>query len=254
MRMPRALNLLRASLHYRRESFDRGLRAAGFDIVDRIAQPRWDDVLLIWNRYSAFDDQARMFEGAGATVLVVENGWLGKDWRGGEWFALSVGHHAGAGRWKDGGPERWDGWHVELEPWRRDGTETVILGQRGIGERGVRSPEQWAETTRRRIGGRIRPHPGTAAARPLREDLAGARDVATWHSGAALLALMWGVPCWYEYPRWIGAGAGRSLAEWPGEPRRDDGARLATFRRLAWAMWTLDEIRSGAPIRRLLEA
>jgi hypothetical protein len=31
-------------------------------------------------------------------------------------------------------------------------------------------------------------------------------------------------------------------------------ARLAMFRRLAWAQWTLDEIKTGEPIRRLVES
>jgi hypothetical protein len=254
--MPRALNLLRSSLSYRRESFDKGLRAAGFDVVPSLPRPRFGDLLLTWNRYSGFDEQARLFERAGGVVLVAENGWLGKAWRSGEWFALSVGHHAGAGRWRVEGPERWDAWSVPLQPWRHGGRETVILAQRGIGEVGVRSPDRWAESARARIGcGRVRPHPSDRApAVPLHEDLAAARDVVTWHSGAALLALMWGIPVWYDFPQWIGAGAARPLREWPGEPRRCDFSRLAMFRRLAWAMWTLDEIRTGEPIERLLRA
>jgi hypothetical protein len=106
--LPRALNLLRQALPYRREAFDAGLRAAGFDLVSTLTTPRPDDVLLIWNRYAGFAEQAVRFEWAGAKVVIAENGWLGKGWRGGEWFALSLGHHAGAGKWKDGGPERWD--------------------------------------------------------------------------------------------------------------------------------------------------
>lgn len=254
--MPRALNLLRANLHYRRESFDAGLRAAGFDVVQHLSDPCPGDALFIWNRYAGFDEQASAFERAGATVLVTENGWLGKHWRGGEWFALSVGHHAGAGWWRDADASRWDGWGVELQPWRRGGTETVILGQRGIGEPGVRSPDGWAEAVRARLGvGRVRPHPGNveAPAAALAADLAGAREVVTWHSGAALLALTWGIPVWCDFSRWIGAGAARPLSEWPGQPKRDDASRLAMFQRLAWSMWTLDEIRTGEPIRRLME-
>lgn len=252
--MPRALNLLRHSLHYRREAFDAGLRAAGFDVVAELRDPRPGDLLLIWNRYAGFDEQARHFEARAATVLVTENGWLGKAWCGGEWFALSAGQHGGAGRWPQGGPERWDFWGAELAPWRAGGAESLILGQRGIGSTEVRSPARWAEVTQRRCGGRIRPHPGTGPALPLADDLTAAREVFTWNSGAALLALMQGVPVWHDFPQWIGAGAARPLSEWPGEPKRDEAARLAMFRRLAWAMWTLDEIRTGAPIARLAAA
>lgn len=252
--MRRALNLLRPSLHYRKSSFDDGLSAAGFKLVERLPDPKPGDVLLCWNRYAGNHELAQQFERAGASVLVAENGLLGKGWRGGEWFALALGHHSGAGEWKPAGSERWDGWAVELAPWRTGGAETVILGQRGIGERGIRSPDHWAESVRGRIGGRVRAHPGTSQAKPLAADLADARQVVTWHSGAALQALTMGVPVWYAFPQWIGAGAARPLSEWPGEPKRDDAARLAMFRRLAWAMWNLDEVRTGEPIRRLLGA
>lgn len=256
--MPRAINRLRASLHYRREAFDAGLRAAGFDVVEQLPDPRPGDLLLIWNRYGGYHEEAQHFERAGARVLVTENGYLGKAWRGGEWFALAQGHHAGAGRWHEGGPERWDGWQVEMAPFRHGGSEVVILGQRGIGEPGVRSPDRWAEgmlSITGTAGHRIRPHPGQGPAVPLAEDLADARCVYTWHSGAALQALMLGVPVWYCFPLWIG---GRGGAPWDQMGRvdanRDEGARLAMFRRLAWAQWTLDEIKTGEAIRCVLAA
>jgi hypothetical protein len=254
--LPRALNRLRASLHYRREAFDAGLTAAGFEVVEQLSNPKPGDLLLIWNRYGGYHEEACHFERAGGRVLVTENGYLGKAWCGGEWFALAEGHHAGAGRWQDGGPARWDAWGVEMAPFRQHGSETVILGQRGIGEPGVRSPDRWAESVQQRFGGRIRPHPGQGPAKPLADDLPAAREVITWHSGAALQALLLGVPVWFEFPRWIGAGAGRPLSVLGAgaEPARDEEARLAMFRRLAWAQWTLDEIRTGEPIRCVLQA
>lgn len=249
--MARALNLLRASVHYRRQCFDQGLQAAGFKLVPALADPRPGDLLVIWNRYGGFHEHAQIFERAGAGVLVVENGLLGKGWRGGEWFSLSLGHCAGAGEFKPAGPERWDSWAVPLAPWLAGGRETVIFGQRGIGEPGVASPLAWAEGVAWSIGGRIRPHPGTGDEIPLAKDLANARQVITWHSAAALQALMLGVPVWFDCPTWIGASAARPLAEWPGQPKRDDAARLEMFRRLAWCCCTLDEIKTGAPIDRL---
>ncbi len=249
----RALNLLRPSLHYRRECFDAGLRAVGFQVVKELHHPDPGDVVLTWNRYGAGEEIARHFEQHGATALVVENGYLGKAWRGGEWFALAIGHHNGAGRWCDGGPQRWDSFGVDLPPYRTGGTETIIFAQRGIGESRVRSPEHWAEQVRGRIGGRIRAHPGLHVVKPLEADLADARECVTWNSGAALRALEMGVPCWHAFKGWIGAPASRLLSEWGAEPQRDEAARLAMFRRLAWAMWTLDEIKTGAPIFGLME-
>jgi len=249
--MGRALNLLRASVHYRKACFDQGLQAAGFKLVPALADPRPGDLLVIWNRYGGYHEQALAFERAGAAVLVVENGLLGKSWRCGEWFSLSLGHCAGAGQFKPAGPERWDAWNVPMAAWRTGGRETLILGQRGIGEPGVASPPAWAEGVQRRIGGRIRPHPGQGDAKPLVQDLENAREVVTWHSAAALQALMLGVPVWFACASWVGAGAARPLAQWPGQPLCDDAARLAMFQRLAWAQWTLDEIKTGEPIARL---
>lgn len=251
--MPRALNLLRPSLHYRRDCFDKGLKSAGFEVVTKLNKPVAGDALVIWNRYGGLHEQASRFEAAGAHVIVVENGYLGKTWRGGEWFSLALGHHAGAGQWNCGGPERWDSWGVELAPWRTGGHETVIFGQRGIGEPDVRSPDGWAERARKKTGGRIRPHPGKGDTKmPLAVDLANASCAVTWHSGAALQALVMGVPVFYEFPQWIGAQAALPLSQWGNEPKRSDADRLEMFRRLAWAQWTLHEIKTGIPIERAI--
>lgn len=249
----KAVCLLREALVYRRDAFCSGLEAAGYKLVQHLRDPGRDDTLILWNRYGAYDEQARHWERAGARVVVAENGFLGKTWRGGEWFALALGHHSGAGKWPNGGPERWDSWGVELSLWRQDG-ETVVLGQRGIGEIGIASPQGWAEKALKRTGGRVRSHPGKSASQDdLAHDLRNAGQVVTWHSGAALLALTMGIPCWHDYPRWIGAGASRPLKEWPGEPKRDDAARLECFRSLAWAQWTLDEIANGYAFHQLLD-
>jgi hypothetical protein len=242
----RALCLIREGLHYRRGAYLEGLKRAGYKPVDSLPDPKPGDLLLCWNRYGRFHTAACAFERAGGTVLITENGWLGKGWQGGEWFTLCRSHHSGAGYWPEGGPERWDSWGVDLHPWRT-GTETIILAQRGIGEPGIASPSGWAERTQKRIGGRVRQHPGNQKAN-IEPDLKRAEKVVTWHSGGALKALAYGVPVWYEYPRWIGAGAASKI----GDPLvTDDAKRLAMFRRLAWSMWTLDELRLGEPFVRI---
>ena len=252
--MPRALNLLRRSLHYRREAFDTGLLAAGFRLAQTIGQPDPDDLLVVWNRYGGYAEVADHFERAGAKVIVVENCPLGNDLHGGS-YSMARSHVAlTGGGINEGGPERWDSWRINLQPYRSAGGETVILGQRGIGPPDVASPAQWAESVRGRIGGRIRVHPGTGSSVPLFDDLAAAGDVVTWSSAAALQAMAMGLPVWHAHPRFIGAPAARPLAEWPGAGKRDEAARLAVFRRLAWAIWTLDEIRDGSAITRVIEA
>lgn len=250
--MPRALNLLRHSIS-RRPAFAAGLVAAGFEIVDRLERPESDDLCLTWNRSAGFHETAQMFEQAGAQVLVAENGYLGKSWLGDEWFALARWHHTGAGQWPTGSNSRWDSLAVELKPWQQGGREVVIFAQRSIGEPDIRSPHAWAETTKQMTGGRIRQHPGTFEPRvSLEDDLRDARCVMTWNSGAALKALMLGVPVFYDFPKWIGASAALPLEAWKTEPKRCDEARLAMFRKLAWAQWRVTEIESGEAFRTAL--
>lgn len=244
----RALNLLRSALHYRKDAFNEGLSSAGFRIAEAISAPKPEDVLVIWNRYAWFAEEAWRFERAGARVIVAENGYLGKDWLGDTWYALSLGHHSGAGHWKVGSAARWDALGVELSPWR-DGREVVVLGQRGIGEDGIASPRGWGEDIAQKLGARVRPHPGTGPRKPLAEDLKDASCVVTWHSGAALSALLMGVPVFYGFKRWIGAEAGRHVSEFAQGPRHGD--RLSMFRKLIWAQWRLEEIRSGEAFKHL---
>jgi len=250
----RAFSMLRDSVHYRADAFRSGLAAAGFEVVDVLDDPRPGDVLLIWNREGSRAARAMQFEAAGARVVVAENGYLGKEWRGRKWFALALGHHCGAGTWPDGGAERWDSWNVELEPWRKPGRNTLVLAQRGIGEIGIAAPHDWAQIIAPAVHGRIRSHPGaTPASVSLRDDLADIHRVVTWASGAALLALLMGVPVYYGLSKWIGAPAGRPVSQFSsGEALRDDAARLAMFRRLAWAQWTAEEIESGLALSLLL--
>lgn len=253
--MPFALNTLRSTLHYRKEAFNAGLESLGFTVVPVLAHPKPEDILILWNRYGGYHEQAARFERFGARVVIAENGYLGKNWRGDDWFALSLWHHAGAGEWPNNGASRWDSWAVPLEPWRFEGKETIIFGQRGIGEPSVRCPDGWAERVQSITGGRIRRHPGTGPAVPLSDDLKNAEQVVTWNSAAAFVALISGIPVWCSWPKWLGASASTPLEQWGlMDPLRSDSARLEMFRRLAWAMWTLEEIKTGEAFRALLAA
>jgi hypothetical protein len=251
--MRRALCLIREALVYRRAAFLSGLRAAGYVSVATLPNPTPDDVLVIWNRYGANDVTAAQFEHAGARVVVVENGYMGKSWLGDRWFALALGQHAGAGTWVRGDDARWDSLGLAPAPWREGGTETIILAQRGIGSPIVRSPDGWAQSVQRRIGGRIRAHPGRHAPTvALDDDLRDATSVVTWASTAALAALMLGVPVWAATPWWIGVPACKSLDLYGEEPRRDDVARLRVFRDMMWAMWRASEVEDGSAFQHLL--
>jgi hypothetical protein len=234
---------LREGLPYRREAFRAGLESLGYTVRECITlKPESGDLLCLWNRYGEKDLAALAFEAAGLPVLIAENGYLGNEFAGKQWFALSRNQHNGAGTFSEGGPERWDSLGVTLQPWRESG-ETVLLPQRGIGPPGVAMPRDWLERTQKRLGGasyRVRVHPGTRSCMPLEDDLADAGRVITWGSGAALKALTWGIPVESDMPRWIGAC------------ENTDAGRLAMFRRLVHGMATLEEIADGSAFRRLL--
>lgn len=243
----RAYLLIREQPHYRRDAFAEGLRRIGYELHSTPpSAPRTTDVLCIWNRYGRYDYTALQFERAGAQVLVAENGYLGRDWREAHWYALSKNHHNGAGQWLPEDASRWDRWNVELRDWRHGGTETVVLATRHIGPQGVAEPQGWSQSVAQKLGARIRRHPGENACIPLERDLARAKSVITWGSGGALKALTLGIPVQYGFPQWIGAAGATPIG---GNGRGD---RISMFRRLAWAMWTTDELRGGEPFKRLL--
>ena len=228
---------LRYTLPDRRAAFERGLQRLGYAVEHApTMQPGAHDVLVTWNRIGTGDRAAREFERRGCAVIVAENATWGNESFGGGWYSLARNFHNSAGRYPIGGDDRWDRLHVELEPWRTGG-ETVILPQRGFGPPEVAMPRGWEL----RHLGRIRRHPGRGDAKPLRDDLAKVGRVITWGSAAAVQALLWGIPVRSDMPGWI------------AEQDNTDAGRLAMFRRLAWAQWTMDEIRQGEPFEWLLK-
>ena len=217
--------------------FATGLRRLGYTVrTGTTLEPLPGDVLVTWNRISSGQAAALEFERRGLPVIVAENATWGNDFAGRQWLTLARNHHNTAGRFAVGGPERWDSLDVALEPWRIEG-ETVILPQRGLGSPPTAMPRDWPWQQE----GRMRMHPGMHPARDLREDLARASRVVTWGSGAAVKALMWGIPVESHMPGWI------------GEQDNTDAGRLAMLRRLAWAQWLPEEIVSGEVFERLLQ-
>jgi len=209
-------------------------------------------VLLIWNRSKNREAIAKRYEDAGATVIVTENGYIGKT------KTLAVGHHSGAGSWYVGEADRWAPLGVELEPWREDGEHILVLPQRSIGEEGIAMPRGWEtqieqylkKITKRPI--RIRKHPGKDKTAPptLEEDLQGCWSAVTWASGAGIKAIIAGVPVFHQLKSWIGAPAATTEFDiespWMGD-------RMPMLRRLAWSQWTWDEIKSGEAVRTTLK-
>ncbi len=229
---------LRYTVPERRAVVCQGLRRVGFEIAEGLTRtPNDGDLLLSWNRIHEADEVARIFTARGLSVIVMENCSFGSNYFAGKnWYHVALNFHNVSGQFPVGGPERWDYLGVELLPWRTSG-EVVVLGSRGIGPAQFRMPGGWIS----RQSGRVRPHPGrNANAIPLEQDLANCGRVITWGSAGAITALRLGIPVESHMPNWIGAQDNTGMG------------RLAMFRRLAHAQWTMHEIASGEPFARLL--
>lgn len=255
--------MIRNEASYRKEFFVEGLKRCGFAISENIAHvPSPDDVLIVWNRHGAHNGHAQRFERAGAKVIVAENAWIGKDASGHKLYAMCLNHHNGAGTWRVGESDRWSTFGIALKPWRADGEHILVLPARGIGEPGIAQSRTWIDDVTRRMATktkrpvRVRVHPGIklrlndAVLPPLEPDLANCWAVVTWASGAAIKALVAGIPVFYEMPKWIGTDAARQGIEDIEHPFLGD--RLPMLQRMAWAMWGSDEIATGKPIKWLL--
>lgn len=257
--MPRhAALLLRETVSYRADAFAAGFARHGFE-VGRAPKPHPErgDVLLVWNYKPGEGRYHENYRKAGATVLVAENGYIGKGQDGGKLFALAKTNHNGAGQWRCGGPERFAALGLELAPWRKKGSFLLVLPQRGIGGPGVAMPRDWLQRTLTGLKARtdreirIRRHPGASKEDPY-EALAGCHAAVTWGSGAGIKALAAGFPVFSDFAQWIGFDASAWLAGDLEDPCLSDAGRLAMFERLAWAQWSLGEITSGEAVAWLM--
>lgn len=227
---------LRHPIAERSTAFTKGLTACGYEVRLGVTfSPGPSDLLCTWNRIREGAKAADAFEAAGRPVLIAENALWGNDFAGESWLSLSRGLHNTAGTFPVGGPERWDSLGIEFPKFRQSG-ETVVLPQRGIGPPEVRMPSTWPRLQK----GRLRPHPGRLLGKPLEEDLFAAGNVVTWGSGAAVKALLMGIPVESHMPNWVAA-----------QDNTEEG-RLEMFRTLAWSQWRLSEIANGDAFRWLL--
>lgn len=251
-----AICLIRDQPHYRRAAFVDGLRAAGYSVAQNAQPQSARDLFVIWNRYGTSEARANAWEKDGGTVLVCENGYAGRDAGGHQLYAISAHGHNGSGWHPVGDRDRFAERGISVEAWRAPSPDGHILvcGQRGIGSRQMASPHGWHDRAAARLRKlfdhpvRIRPHPGNQPpATPLETDFVNCYAVAIWSSASGVRALLAGIPVIYDAPHWILASAATRLDAGAHEPLRDDAARLAALRRMAWAQWTVDEIQSGEP-------
>lgn len=244
------LSLIRPGPPYRSDAFRSGLESCGHRLTD---SPN-ADALLIWNRYGRSHQLAQAFERSGRPVLVAENGYMGREWLGSTWYAISRNWH---NRPYEGPVRRtWARNGGLLLPWRGDGGRIVILAQRGIGTAPVAQPRNWVELAQRELQRRtrrevvVRTHPGNRAEPvPLIKALEGAWACVTWASGAAMKAITLGVPVFHGLSPWVGGAAARPFSHDIEDPYLGDRAPMLD--RMMQTLWSVDEIARGEPFRDL---
>lgn len=217
--------------------------------------PARDDVIVSWNRHSIRAVHCLRYEKRGAKAVIVENGWIAP--KGQKTYSILLGQH-NCGSWRVGPTDRFDLLGVPLKPWRERGEHILLLPSRGIGSHEARQPYGWIDRTIAQLRAvtkrpiRIRMHPGKCDNAPaLEADLVNAHAVVTWASGAAIKALAAGVPAFYGLKDWVGAAAAKHGFGEIEQPFLGD--RLPMFRALAWAQYTAQEIRTGWPLKWILE-
>ena len=246
-------------------AMEEGLQRIGYKLVRTSGPPEDErDVRVTWTVHRGFKGGvARALEAAGGRVILYEEAHLKGLVRGEKLFTVCLHDHNGAGSWTVRGPERWASFGIELKPWRERGEHIIVREQRGIGSLKMRSPPNWHEDTAARLWAitgrpvRIRRHPKIVAREglediPLGDDLCDCHALVTWASSDGTLALIEGVPAVALAPNFfVESACERSLTniETPSMPDR-----LPAFERLAWAQWSLQEIKSGLAIDFLLNS
>lgn len=232
---------------------------SGFEVRTewRCEAPGLGDVLAVWNLHFPLARQAHeAFKAAGLPTLVFEEGYTRRLYPEPH-FAVAVNGHNGAGWWPSGDGSRWDHLGIPLKPWTRNGEHILVCAARGMGSPEMAEPRGWADEVCRRLCKltdhpvSLRRHPGKSYRdRPLGLDLAGAWAVVVWGSNCATHALAEGIPVFLEGPAHVLAGACQRGLENIDRPAYPD--RLPAFQRMAWAQWSMEEIRRGEAFRHLL--
>ncbi|HWI12241.1 MAG TPA: hypothetical protein VNU48_12985 [Burkholderiaceae bacterium] len=255
-----AINTIRREPHYRRAAFDAGLERLGYKLVTSGPPRSREDLLLMWNLHGGNETLAAEWERLGGTVLVCENGYLGRDELGRQLYAIAAHGHNGSGWFPVGTDGRFEALGIDLAPWRPEGGHMLVAGQRGIGSRSMASPSGWDDRTVARLRDikvqnvKLRRHPGrTTPETTLEQDLDGASLCVIWSSASGVKALTMGIPVVYCAPHWICEGAASRGLGTISAPVRDDALRRLAMHRMAYGQWRVEEIEAGAPFRWILE-
>jgi hypothetical protein len=257
------------------EAFERGLKQLGLEYQSHDVTA---DVAVIWSQVWAGRMQGNQqvwqyFRSTHRSVIVLEVGLLdrGKTWK------VGVNGTGSTAYWGQGvDANRVTQLGLVLTPWRKTGRNIVIATQRSDSEQWHAQPDTatWVADTVKQVQARsnrpiiLRTHPRQRVAPPpgctyqVPQKLANSYDdfdfdqclqdawaVINWNSGPGVQAAMAGVPVF------VGAG---SLAAPVGnldlsqieKPVRPDRANWLVD--IAHTEWTVNELATGYPIKRLL--
>jgi hypothetical protein len=229
--------------------FSKGLRRHGIEAQElRIGQAQPCDLAVTWGvRYKTRE------MASGRRALVLERGYVGDRFY---WTSIGYGGLNGFADFCNNGMpgDRWQKHFASLmQPWRGHAGEYVLIAAQVPNDASLRGMdnERWCRGVQlflegRGIEARIRWHPASprgrmAPPRPLAEDLAGARWLVTYNSNSAVDAVLAGVPavtCDMGSVAWDVTG--HEPAHAPPMPDRTQWAHD-----IAYAQWSLDEIRNG---------
>jgi hypothetical protein len=250
-----------------------GLNAIG---VNFNSHDMYADVAVIWSmvwagRMSANQAVWEKYRSTGRPVIVVEVGMLDRErtWKLG---INGTGSTAYYGKYNI--PDRAKTLGLHLEPWQHTGDKIVIATQRADSEQWAGQPEinQWVSTTIdtiRQYSQRpivVRPHPRyrinveTNIELPIKvpntydqfnfaQSLKSTWAVVNWNSGPGVQAVINGVPAFVGSSSLASSVANLNLSQIESPLRPD---RESWLNQIAHTEWTVNEIASGLPLKRLL--
>jgi hypothetical protein len=250
-----AVILLRKEPAYRREAFEAGLKALGYQLEWKYKHPPRDrnDLLVLWNKKAGLDENmANEWEKRGGTVIVAENAYLQLVDK--TTYAISTHGHNGSGWYPLGAEDRFSKIGVTLKPMRHDPAGyALICGQRGIGSTLMASPPQWGEKLFKKMSAakqhvKFREHPGNFKPKTLlTDDLKKAASCHIWSSASGIRSLVEGVPVTYYAPHWIGSVAFTKTVT-------TEDQRAEALHAMSHGQWHVDEIATGEPFKRMQAA
>jgi len=234
------------------------------------------DVAVVWSmvwagRMSSNQIVWQKFRSTGRPVVVVEVGLFdrGRTWKLG---VNGTGSNAYYGKYDI--PDRAKTLGLNLQPWQHTGDKIVIATQRADSGQWAGQPEleQWISTTmhtirqhsQRPIVVRLHPRykikvpadieipikvPNTYDQFDFAQSLKSTWAVVNWNSGPGVQAIINGVPAFVGASSLAAPVANLDFSQIESPLRPD---RESWLNQIAHTEWTVDEIASGYPLKRLL--